>query len=110
MSATFDQLYAVQAAASADDVPALADELEQLRRQVTEQKALLDHWADLEQHICSFIPEHYEAGYDSIRDWTAHAYRVVEIADLWRKASEPNGWTPKLAAAVEKIYPSEDYA
>jgi hypothetical protein len=87
-------------------------EVERLRRQLSEAKTVLEGWEQTGETIGHFIPEHYEGSEGAflavVEEWATHAFEVVRHAQAWRKRRAEED-AAKLDAAVEKIYPSEDY-
>lgn len=81
--------------------------------QSAELKASVEAWEKTGETISRHIPEHYEAGegsFDSILiEWAAHADAVISAAHAWRKRGRTTEDGNKLDAAVEKIYPTDEY-
>jgi hypothetical protein len=73
----------------------------------------LEAWEALGETISHRIPEHYEASEGAlvgiIEAWANDAETVVAKAHNWRKRGRSQEDGDALDAAVEKIYPSEDY-
>jgi hypothetical protein len=91
----------------------LLDEIKRLRYRCDESKIVLDGWQLVGETISHFIPEHYEASEGAfmgiVEDWAKDAAHVVSKAHTWRKRGRTEEDGDKLDAAVEKIYPSEDF-
>lgn len=113
-------------------------EVERQAAALEQARAELEGWNRIGESIAHHIPEHYEAAYNSHEDWARDAADVVAKAQAWRKnaritpgdcdcldlarqrATKPEEHArfcpayvsreeTELDAAMEKIYPSEDY-
>jgi hypothetical protein len=86
--------------------------LKPLLWQLSEAKTVLEGWEQTGETIGHFIPEHYEGSEGAflaiVEEWATHAFEVVRHAHAWRKTRSDDD-AAKVDAAVEKIYPSEDY-
>lgn len=91
------------------EIAELQAKVKQLEWQLSEAEIRIKGWERIEERISHHIPEHYEAGYNSLEDWANDANAVVMAAHAWRKCGRSEEDGDKLDAAVEKIYPSEDY-
>lgn len=91
------------------DVPLLVAEVERLRYQLGEARLLIEGHERIEERISHHIPEHYEAGYNSLEDWANDANAVVMAAHAWRKCGRGDEDADKVDAAVEKIFPTDEY-
>lgn len=94
---------------SADDVPTLIAEVKRLRFHYDQARTVIEGWERIDERVSHHIPEHYEAGYNSLEDWAKDAADVVSKAHTWRKRGRIKADGDELDAAVEKIYPSEDF-
>jgi hypothetical protein len=77
-----------------------------------EARQLLDGWDKFANRIAELIPEHYDGEgsmQSCIEDWARDADAVIRAAHTFRKRNRITADWERLEAAVEKIYPGEDY-
>jgi hypothetical protein len=105
-------------AAARTDVPGLLSEVERLTAELAEAErkgwhrgwdAAVQRQVEFDNKIMQFIPERYEANYNAIEEWANDAAQVI-VAALHLHKFGVLGPFPGLAAAIEKMYPSEDPA
>ncbi len=71
----------------------------------------LNGWESVGSTIAGYIPEHYDgdgALMSIVEEWAGHAAKVVDQAHAWRKL-RTDQTAAALDAAVEVIYPTEEY-
>lgn len=86
-------------------------EVARLKAELADARLLLDGWEAAGNTIARHIPEHYDSDgalVSIVEEWAGHAAKVVDQAHAWRKL-RTDQCAEALDAAVEVIYPSEEY-